>query len=158
MCEKDLLNIDGDFELYINLYNNLYDIKNEDDKPYIPHNINYLCKEEQEKYNDIQEKYKDEIDDFINNKNKNKTTYPSLKDVLDDISDDSSNENTSDDEILNIIDGNFDDFENDNSFEECDECENLDDCCNCELNNENNENNKIIDTIVDQMNTIKLNN
>ena len=154
MWEKNLLNIDGDFELYMNLYNSLYDkTNNEDDKPYIPHNINYLCKEEQEKYKDVQEKYKDEIDNFMNNKK----TYPSLNDVLEGISEDSSsNESTSDEDHLNIIDGNFDEFDSDNNFEEYSEYEETNNCCNCEESN--NEKNELIDTISNKMNSIELNN
>ena len=125
MDEKELLDTPDDYIQFLNIYNELYPQKNTEDventninckdqnEKYVPHNIHYLNREEQDKYKHIQEQNKDLIDEFINKNistNVNNTKkYPSLTEVLDAIdSDDSINEsNDSDFNIDNLEKLNF---------------------------------------------------
>jgi hypothetical protein len=84
MDEKNLLDKDDEYIVYLNLYNELYSgKKNEDNtkQEYIPHNINYLSDKEQMKYKNIKEDRKDIIDEFIS-KSTTPKKYPSLDEVL----------------------------------------------------------------------------
>lgn len=90
MDEKSLLDTSDDYITFLNIYNELYN-KNEPEnsensenknKAYVPHNINYLNEEEQEKYKHVQENNTDLISEFVNNHKKPKK-YPSLEEVLD---------------------------------------------------------------------------
>lgn len=114
MDEKSLLDIDNDFELYVGLYNSLYEDKNKDKETgqtYVPHNINYLSPEEQEKYKTVRENYKDDIEEFIAGKNNTKN-YPSLQEILDDISDSESED--SDENKIPDVENNFEEVSSDN--------------------------------------------
>ena len=90
MDQKQLLNKPDDYIVYLNLYNELFSEKNNNDnhdstdKEYVPHNVNYLSKEDQEKYKSINSDNKDLIDTFMKDTVKNKPTkqFPSLDAVL----------------------------------------------------------------------------
>ena len=97
MYEKELFNTDGNYYLYTELYNGLYkknDVNKSSDT-YVPHNINYLDEEEREKYESVNSKHKDDIEEFIENNNKKQ--YRSLDDILNDLSTDSSESSDYDD-------------------------------------------------------------
>jgi len=104
MDEKNLLDEDDDYVVYLNIYDEMYPPKNEknkEDEPkstYIPHNIHYLSEDEQKKYISASEQKKDLIDEFIvkHNDKKDKQTdkkFPPLEDVLKGIDSDEEEEN-----------------------------------------------------------------
>jgi len=65
MYQNNLLDMDDDYLIYTELYDNMYPKNDNMNEDYIPHNANYLSEETQQKYKEIQNKYKDKIDNFI---------------------------------------------------------------------------------------------
>ncbi len=102
MDEEGLIDQDDEYDIYLELYNDLYPKKEEleyeekQNDEYVPHNYHYLNKEEQEKYK----------------------KYPSLEEVLDQISgDDSDDSNNSDYEVGEVGEMNMDVLDKDYNFE-----------------------------------------
>lgn len=95
MDSKELLDTPHDFITYLSIYNELYPSTNteEEESTYVPHNINYLSEEEQEKYKDIKTNNKDLIEEFMSNSSNNSNQqkkYPPLDDILNAIDADES--------------------------------------------------------------------
>ncbi|MBA42704.1 MAG: hypothetical protein CMF62_01670 [Magnetococcales bacterium] len=90
--ENDLLENDDLYETYLILYNELYPEKPKDqEKDYIPHNINYLEDEEKEQYSHIKEGKEDMINSFVKNTNK----IPPLDQILKELDQEDSKEKES---------------------------------------------------------------
>ena len=89
MEENQLLNKDDSFVVFTELFDKMYDTPQDTAaKDYVPHNINYLSKEEQDKYKNKQ--HSDKIEDFMANKPSD--PYKSLNTVLDNIDNPDTNE------------------------------------------------------------------
>jgi hypothetical protein len=82
----DAHNAHDEYELFLRLYNELYPEKNKNNKnsSWVPHNYHYLSEKEKKKYKNIDKKYKNELEEFINNKTCPKK-YPPLNKILDDL-------------------------------------------------------------------------
>lgn len=110
MDENKIMDKEDEYIIFNKLYDEMY---NKDKSStaktdtYVPHNINYLSPEEQEKYKDVIDKNKDIIDEFIEKKSENKKShnYPSLEQVLNDLD--------SDDELGDVENVTFDVEKND---------------------------------------------
>ena len=77
--EDGFLGKDGDYEMYCQLYDELYKDKSEEIQPsqYLPHNIHYLSPEEQLKYKNV--KPDDLLKNFVN---KNRVPYESFEKIM----------------------------------------------------------------------------
>lgn len=108
MDQKNLLDNDDDYMVFLNIYNEMYPVYNNIDlaidinesNDYIPHNINYLNDEEQKKYKDIKHKNKNLIDEFMLTPTEcvsvaNTKSYPPLEDILKKLDNDDEIENES---------------------------------------------------------------
>ncbi len=87
MDDNNLLDTDDDYLTYLKLYNDLYpeEANPTNGNNYVPHNINYLSPKEKEKYAEIGDKYKNQIEEFIKNGNSDKKKYPPLDEILADL-------------------------------------------------------------------------
>jgi hypothetical protein len=83
METQNLLNIEGDYAIYTELYNKMYPKQStQRETGYVPHNVNYLSKDEQDKYASVLDKNKDLIGEFVNSQRK--SNIPSLESLLED--------------------------------------------------------------------------
>lgn len=113
MDQMQLLDKDDGYNTYLNLYNEMYPDNNDVQikKGHVPHNINYLSGEEQDKYtqanndNDMLKEFFNKIDD----PNVTKKNYPSLEKVLESVDNDDNLE-------INTNDVCFDIENNDNEI------------------------------------------
>lgn len=70
--QKELLDTDNDYSTFVQMYDGLYSDTEKLELDYIPHNIEYLPEDEQEKYKD-KSKHKDLVEEFINKDPSHKT-------------------------------------------------------------------------------------
>lgn len=97
MDQKELLDKEDEYIIYLKLYNEMYPEENKDTSKegYVPHNINYLSEEEQDKYKEINNN-KDMLNEFMNKNTKSEDKegkkYPSLEQVLKSIDDENNDD------------------------------------------------------------------
>jgi len=80
MDQNNLLDNENDYNVFINIYNQMYQNKDITKTGYVPHNINYLNEDEKNKYEQTIQN-QDAIDDFVNQKNPIKK-IPSIDDTI----------------------------------------------------------------------------
>lgn len=88
--ERGILGTDDEYVHYVTLYNELYPKPEIIEDRYVPHNLHYLSEEEQKKYENIKNKDKDMIEEFINGKSK--IVIEPLDDVLRKVDEDNNYE------------------------------------------------------------------
>lgn len=107
--DKNLLDSEDSYLVYLNLYESVSQSEKsmESLHEYVPHNIYYLDKTEQEKYENIKSIHKDIIEDFINQNRKNKDPkkYPPIEEILSNINNENGEIN---DEFTNVDFENYD--------------------------------------------------
>lgn len=103
MDNEGLLGKEDDYTIYKKLYTEMVNEPAPERKTYVPHNIAYLSKEEQDKYVDVADQ-PDTIDEFISQNSQ--VNNKSCEQVLDDISSDSESSDHEDVEIDIGVDTN----------------------------------------------------